>query len=117
MTCRREVTDLFTPPDDEGDDALQSPHAIANLALLPSEANSALGNAVFEVKRRKILELDRADAYIPICTRRVFLKYFTAADAQQVHFWSRQDRAAWLDAMFSELGGVLHAYLTPEASP
>lgn len=112
----RDVTDLFTVTSDDGDDAAASLHTLDNLALLPSDVNSALGNSVFEVKRRKILERDREGAYIPICTRRVFLKYFTAADAQQVHFWSPKDRTAWLDAMFSAESGTLFLYLTPEAA-
>lgn len=103
----RRVVERFTPPG-EADDA----HAITNLALLSSDVNSALGNSAFEVKRRRILALDRAGEYIPICTRRVFLKYFTREDAPQVHFWSRQDREAYLSAIFDALG----PYLTPEAT-
>ena len=68
---------------------------------------------VFEVKRRRILELDRKGAYIPICTRQVFLKYYTDADAQQVHFWSTQDREAYFAAILSSDGGA-GAYLKPE---
>lgn len=97
----------------EGEHEEHTPHAISNLALLSSEANSALNNSVFEVKRRRVLEMDRAGAYIPICTRRVFLKYFTKADAQQVHLWSRQDRGAYLD----EIVATLAPYLSEEATP
>ncbi|MDE0507674.1 MAG: hypothetical protein OXI17_03435, partial [Gammaproteobacteria bacterium] len=72
--------------------------------------NSTRGNAGFEVKRRRIRELDKKGDYIPICTRQVFLKYFTDANAQQVHFWSKQDREAYLEAIRS---GV-HDYLKTE---
>ena len=58
-------------------DAADDLHGIDNLALLPGELNSALNNAVFEVKRQRILAMDRDGKYIPICTRRVFLKYYT----------------------------------------
>lgn len=92
---------------EEGEGAtMHSVHSISNLALLPSEANTALSNSVFEVKRQKIIEMDRRGAYIPICTRNVFLKYFTNADAQQVHFWSLRDRESYLDAMIGSLGGA-----------
>ena len=64
------------------------------------------------MKRRKFLELDRAGAYIPICTRRVFLKYYTDAGDQQIHLWSVQDRECYMQAMMSPAGGVLK-YLTP----
>ena len=97
------LSDAASPPE----------HALSNLALLESGHNSALSNAVFEVKRRRILELDKKGEYIPICTRQVFLKYYTNADAQQVHFWSTQDREAYLDAILSPDGGV-GAYLQLE---
>jgi hypothetical protein len=88
-------------------DAADDPHGIDNLALLPRELNSALNNAVFEVKRERILAMDRAGKYIPICTRRVFLKYYTESGDQQLQFWSKQDREAYLAAMFAEGTGVL----------
>jgi len=104
-----EVTELFTL---EGD--AQSMHSISNLALLSSGDNSALGKAVFEVKRRLILERDRKGSYIPICTRHVFLKYYTDANAQQIHFWGPQDRESYLQAMISQERGVIASYLQPE---
>lgn len=93
--------------------ALHSVHSVTNLTLLASNHNSALSNAVFEVKRRRILELDRRGEYIPVCTRQVFLKYYTDADAQQVHFWSERDRNSYLKAILSEECGV-GRYLGPE---
>lgn len=89
-------------------------HSISNLALLPRSGNSALSNSVFEVKRRRILEMDRQGEFIPICTRRVFLKYYTRVDAHQLHFWSDQDRKSYLDAMLSPEGGVIVDYLRAE---
>lgn len=109
----RDVAAMFTIADGSTAAASHSVHSVSNLALLASNHNSALNNAVFEVKRRRILELDRQGAYIPICTRQVFLKYYTDADAQQIHFWSTQDREAYLAAILSHDGGV-GAYLKPE---
>jgi hypothetical protein len=110
-----EVGAFFTQADESIGASTHSVHSISNLALLSVENNSALGNAVFEVKRRKILELDKAAAYIPICTRNVFLKYYTKSDAQQGHFWSMQDRESYLQAMIGE-AGVLRPYLKEEVS-
>lgn len=109
----REITAAFTLADGPNAAIVHSVHSVSNLALLASGHNSALNNAVFEVKRRRILELDRRGAYIPICTRQVFLKYYTDADAQQFHFWSTQDREAYLNAILSSSGGV-GAYLKAE---
>ena len=101
------ITTFFNPLG-SGD----SVHSIANLALLSGGVNSALNNSVFEVKRRMILELDRAGAYIPICTRRVFFKYYTDAGDQQIHLWSARDRECYMEAMMSPERGILK-YLKP----
>jgi hypothetical protein len=110
----RDVTAIFTLADSSTPASIHSVHSMTNLALLSSGDNSALGNAVFEVKRRRILELDRKGAYVPICTRQVFLKYYTDAEAQQVHFWGAQDRESYLQAMISPERGVVFPYLKPE---
>jgi hypothetical protein len=101
------ITTFFNPLG-----SADSVHSIANLALLSGGVNSALNNSVFEVKRRMILDLDRAGAYIPICTRRVFFKYYTDAGDQQIHLWSARDRECYMEAMMSPERGILK-YLKP----
>ena len=72
-------------------------HGLGNLALLQRDFNSKLNNAVFALKRERILELDEAGAYILPCTRNVFLKYYTAsAEDQQLSIWGPQDQDAVL---------------------
>lgn len=73
--------------------------SLSNMALLGKNDNSALNNSTFDVKRDKILEMDKNGDYIPICTRRVFLKYYTPSDKNQIHFWGEADRASYLEAM------------------
>lgn len=97
-----ELTRVFSAADDITDsagDATNEVDSIANLALLALKDNIVLGNAVFEVKRRQIIEMDRRGEYIPVCTRNVFLKYYTDAGAQQLHFWGPHDREGYLEAM------------------
>lgn len=81
-------------------------HGLENMALLSKDDNAALNNSMFAIKRRKILEMDRAGAYIPICTRNVFLKYYTK-DAKDFVLWGVNDREAYLDAIRT----MLKAYL------
>lgn len=100
----RELAALFTVAGDSAD-----VDAIANLALLASEDNSALSNSVFEVKRRSVLERDRLGSYIPVCTRNVFLKYYTDAEGQQIHYWGQHDRDGYLAAMRHHVGPYLLA--------
>lgn len=82
-------------------------HTIANMALLSRADNSALNNAAFDVKREKIIEMDKADAFIPYCTKMVFLKYYTPADDVQTHFWSAKDREAYV----AQIGKTLKPYM------
>ena len=82
------------------------------MALLSVANNAALNNATFDVKRNKILEMDKKGEYIPIGTRRVFLKYYTDSSNHQLHFWGEQDREAYVNAMVGDEGIILN-YLTP----
>lgn len=81
--------------------------SIANLALLKCADNSALGNSVFDVKRNEIIKLDMAGAFIPFCTKMAFLKYYTRSEKNQIHYWSTNDRRAYLEA----INRVLKNYL------
>jgi len=92
----------------EFDKNLDYINALENMALLGKFENSALNNSTFDVKRDKILEMDKRGDYIPICTRRVFLKYYTPSDKNQLHFWGEEDRKAYMKAM----NEVLKSYLS-----
>ena len=83
-------------------------HSLSNLALLKQSDNSALKNSTFDVKRNKILEMDKSSDYIPVCTRRVFLKYYTPSESNQFHFWGKADR----DGYIKEIDKVLRVYLS-----
>lgn len=78
-------------------------HMLSNMALLGTFDNSALNNSTFDVKRDKIIEMDKNGDYIPICTRRVFLKYYTPSGENQLHFWGKADRDAYVEAMNATL--------------
>lgn len=82
-------------------------HSIANLALLSWEDNAALNNSTFDVKRNRIVEMDKKGCYIPFCTKMVFLKYYTPSQENQLHFWGAADRKAYIKA----LNRVLEPYL------
>ena len=75
----------------------------------PSVIDARLRTLVYE-RQSMLAEMYRG-RYIPPATRNVFLKYYTDADAQQVHFWSIQDREAYLGALLT----AVEPYLRPEA--
>ena len=95
--------------NETGGDYLDS---LANMALLNVGNNAALNNSVFEVKRRKIIEMDKAGAYIPYCTRMVFFKYYTPTPSN-LHSWGADDREAYIKA----IGETLKPYLKTELNP
>ena len=88
------------------DDDTRYVDLISNMALLSREINSKLNNSVFAVKRDAIIELDKKGAFIPYCTKMVFLKYYTNSTATQFEFWSSADRDAYTTAM----GEILRPY-------
>jgi uncharacterized protein with ParB-like and HNH nuclease domain len=71
-------------------------HKIENMALLGLTENISLSNSVYEVKRRKIMNMDQAGAFIPLATKRVFLKYYTSEDNWQYSsVWTKGERAKY----------------------
>ena len=81
----------------DGDDKSQM-HTLSNMALLTVGENATLNNSTFDVKRMKIIDMDKAGDYIPICTRNVFMKYYSCSDTK-LHFWSEEDRKDYIYAM------------------
>lgn len=64
---------------------------ISNLTLLDSATNRGYKNAVFPLKRKTIIDRDKQGVFIPICTKNVFLKYFSAYPPK-ISFWTKDDR-------------------------
>jgi len=64
---------------------------ISNLALLDEKTNRGYKNAVFPLKRKYIIELDKTGGFVPICTKNVFLKYFSDYPPK-ISFWTQDDR-------------------------
>lgn len=81
-------------------------HSIDNMALLSTEDNSALNNNIFPIKRDMIIELDEKGSFIPICTKNVFLKYYSK-DVIQNSEWTKRDREAYLKEIKEKLNEFL----------
>lgn len=100
-----EINNLFTADAESMD---RESEGLSNLALLSLPDNAALNNSVFEVKRRELIRLDKEGSFIPICTRRAFMKYYNEGDfATQQFFWSAEDRKEY----FQEVKTTLKPYL------
>lgn len=72
-------------------------HTLDNMALLPGPLNSSIGKGFFNEKRAKIIEFDKKGEFIPICTRNVFLKYYSEANSTNLFYWSSTDREDYLE--------------------
>ena len=96
----------------DGDDKSQM-HTLSNMALLTVGENAALNNSTFDVKRMKIIAMDKAGEYIPVCTRNVFMKYYSSSDTK-LHFWSEEDRKGYISAMNNVLYDYKEKYSNKE---
>ncbi|MGI6757759.1 MAG: DUF262 domain-containing protein [Bacteroidaceae bacterium] len=75
---------------------------LSNLALLDASTNRGYGNEFYPVKRRTILEKDKNGVFIPVCTKKVFMKHYTD-EVSNMTFWSKKDRDAYIEDIKSVL--------------
>lgn len=79
---------------------------ISNLALLDEKTNRGYKNAVFPLKRKYIIELDKTGGFVPICTKNVFLKYFSDYPPK-ISFWTQDDREKYEQDLVRVLSNYL----------
>lgn len=99
------VISLYEPNNNDEVD-----NSIGNLTLLDSSTNRSYKNAIFPIKRKRIIKLDKEATYVPLCTRNVFLKYYST-NVDKMLYWEASDsndyQSAILDTMtnfFTEIG-------------
>jgi uncharacterized protein with ParB-like and HNH nuclease domain len=80
---------------------------ISNLTLLDSETNRGYKNAVYPFKRKTIINRDKEGVFIPICTKNVFLKYFSEYPPK-ISFWTQDDRENYEKDLDNTLKGYLN---------
>jgi len=90
------------------DNSLNDVNDISNLALLDAGTNRGYKNAVFPIKRATIIEKELNGRFIPLCTRNVFLKYYSST-VEQMTFWGKADRENYRE----KLKSTLSKYLIP----
>jgi len=71
-------------------ESVENKDGIGNLALLDEETNRSYKNALFPIKRKRIIENDRVGKFVPICTKNVFLKYYSKK-FDEVMYWKDSD--------------------------
>ena len=80
----------------------ETENGIGNLALLDSGTNRSYKNAVFPIKRERLLDRDREGTFVPLCTRNAFLKVYSEK-VDNLLFWSKDDQKDYRAAMTETL--------------
>lgn len=80
-------------------------NSIGNLTLLDSTTNRSYKNAVFPIKRSKIIALDKEATFVPLCTKNVFLKYYSK-QVDKMLYWESKDSQDHQQAMIHSLYGI-----------
>src|SRR5690606_41975657 len=75
---------------------------ISNLVLLDARTNRSYKNAVFPVKRNTIIEREKEGTFIPICTKNVFMKFYSNS-VNQMTFWGDTDREKYLSDIINTI--------------
>lgn len=85
-------------------------HGLQNLCLLSRGVNSALSNRTFARKREIMREIvmTATQEYIPMATRRVFLKYYSTSPKDNA-YWRREDAEAYME----DIRSVWKHYTSP----
>jgi hypothetical protein len=89
------------------DEAGDPDNTIGNLTLLDQETNRSYKNAVFPVKRQRVVELDAHGVFVPHCTRNVFLKSYSPQVGHTMH-WTQEDADSYRQAVLE----TLRAFIT-----
>lgn len=90
--------------EEDVDLAAKKKDSISNLTLLDSSTNREYKDAPFAYKRYYLLKKDKeGKSFIPVCTRNLFLKYYSNSDNGATYLdnmrWHSADRADYLMAM------------------
>lgn len=81
-------------------------NSLRNLCLLDSGTNRSYKNDSFKEKRKKIIEREIEGTFIPICTKNVFMKYYSA-NVKDIEIWNENDRTSY----FEKIQKVINQYL------
>jgi len=85
--------------------------AISNLTLLSLKINRSYQDAPFPLKRKRIIEEDqKGESFMPICTRNIFLKYYTKDSANlspmMMRRWNSKDKEYYMEAIHKMLDPI-----------
>ena len=105
--------------DSEVDLTTRKKDYLSNLTLLDSATNREYKDAPFAYKRYCIVKYDReGNRFIPLCTRNLFLKYFTDSDNESSYLdnmrWNSTDRKGYMNAMHEAVDPIFDSVIGEE---
>lgn len=105
--------------DSEVDLTTKKKDYLSNLTLLDSATNREYKDAPFAYKRYCIVKYDRmGDRFIPLCTRNLFLKYFTNSDKDSSYLdnmrWNGSDREGYMNAMHEAVDPIFDSVIVED---
>lgn len=81
-------------------------NSLQNLCLLDRRTNRSYKNDSFREKRRKIIKREIEGTFIPICTKNVFMKYYST-NVKDIEVWNETDRTSYSE----KIQDVISQYL------
>lgn len=92
---------------------------LSNLTLLDSATNREYKDAPFAYKRYCIVKYDRmGDRFIPLCTRNLFLKYYTDSNKDSSYLdmmrWNSSDREGYIKAIHEAVDPIFDSVIVKE---
>lgn len=105
--------------DSEVDLTTKKKDYLSNLTLLDSATNREYKDAPFAYKRYRIVQNDRlGDRFIPLCTRNLFLKYYTNSNNESSYLdamrWNSSDREGYMNAMHEAVDPIFDSVIVEE---
>lgn len=102
----QEIYSKYAESYNSKENLIKEIDSIKNLTLLDRGINRSYKNAFFPTKRNRIIELDKTSTFVPLCTRNVFVKYYSKNDTDS-SIWSDDDANTYLEAIKESLKAYL----------
>ena len=105
--------------DTEVDLTTKKKDYLSNLTLLDSATNREYKDAPFAYKRYCIVKNDRlGNRFIPLCTRNLFLKYYTDSNNESSYLdsmrWNSSDREDYMNAIHETVDPIFDSVIIKE---
>lgn len=119
VTVNKYYSKEVDEKEDEVDLKSKRKDSLSNLTLLDSSTNREYKDAPFAFKRYYLIEKDKkGECFIPVCTRNLFLKYFSDSNSNATYLdnmrWNKADRMDYMKAIHEVVDPIFDSVLKEE---